>query len=460
VRRILAICVLTISIFPLGNSALACLNGSDLADELGVKASAYALISGQFPKRSRKYSEIRLETYSKLLKTDPQNLDHLNDLAVALIRLGNFELALGHLESALKIKPTYYKTLANLSILHKKAGRFEQALHFQKKALSIKPTGHLGLGNYYLKMLEWRAKAQNQVPTKNFLGKPYSEAPVLSNAYAMHRRVRDTFHLPLIGLHYFYPEWPVELNVKTDLDKLIIADREFSDAFLVFGDQLYSQGALQTALKSYLRALQLGHPNEKVIEGRIKLIRGYWSKKNASVLWPSWMTHLMVKLELNSHTWLHDFQRAEGQLLRNNPNPSFEEVEKHLLEMGVRRNRGKHVGYFDVYHALHVYGILISLISATLLVRFIYLSASDARPKLLRGGLTIVSMIIGFAVANIIVYSLNAYFPFEEADLLSGELAGLLDYKTKNYIQGRMPTFTTAATISFIVYEIFRWRTE
>ena len=90
------------------------------------------------------------------LKKDPEDIEARNDLAAALMKLkryGEAETDLLRIDSE---HPDRYKTHANLGVLYKKTREFAKAAAHTKKALEIKPEGHLGLGDYYLRMLEWR----------------------------------------------------------------------------------------------------------------------------------------------------------------------------------------------------------------------------------------------------------------------------------------------------------------
>ncbi len=234
----------------------ACLWDTDtLQDEIKVEASLFDLILGQVPHHGAAYYRKRIE---RLERQKDWSIDELNDLAVAHIRLKEFEPALERLEAALEMDPKRYQTISNRGIWAKKQGRFKESAEWITKALSVNPEGHMGLGDWYLKRLNWSAKlaeaAQNAVPSYNFLGQSYADAFKLSEYNQPDRK-----QLKRTKLH------------RSKYGKLLRNDQHFADGFLATGDFLIRQKHFHLAKLAHCRARMLDHPAQKEVERRVRL---------------------------------------------------------------------------------------------------------------------------------------------------------------------------------------------
>jgi|TARA_B110000908_G_scaffold121796_1_gene142814 tetratricopeptide (TPR) repeat protein len=81
------------------------------------------------------------------------NLEQLNDLAVAYVRLKEFAEADDLLNKALQQNPSTIIRYQIWECRLKKQGKFGQGAKFIEQALAIKPEGHMGLGDWYLHAL-------------------------------------------------------------------------------------------------------------------------------------------------------------------------------------------------------------------------------------------------------------------------------------------------------------------
>ena len=153
------------------STAVSCLWDRDtLRDELKTETDTFDLITGQFPHHGDEYYRRRIEVLQA--NEAKLGLEERNDLAVAYIRLKRFDEGRAILLNNLKQEPGDYFTLSNLGVCAKKEGRFQKAADYIERALEVRREGHLGLGDWYLKRLRYRAALDANpegVPKTNFL---------------------------------------------------------------------------------------------------------------------------------------------------------------------------------------------------------------------------------------------------------------------------------------------------
>lgn len=291
-------------VFGLGTLvASGCLWDKDtLIDELAVKPKVYDVVMGQFPSHGTAYYKAREK---KLQAGQQLNREERNDLAVAKIRLGKFAEGRAILLALLAEDNRHYETLSNLGVLAKKEGKFGASAEYFRKALAIKPEGHMGLGDWYLKRVEFDrdlAKTPGGVPTTNFLGEPY-----ISNRSRYPSAAESNQRLAL-------------------LTKLIQNDRHFADGYLVLGDVLEDLGDLHLAMRAYQHAKHLKHPNPKVLRNRIlKAARG--RRALIPCMAASTARRQFKSALTKSNAWLKNFHQVEARQVRQGTFPSLNETK-------------------------------------------------------------------------------------------------------------------------------------
>ena len=280
-------------------------------------ATQYDLVMGQFPSHGSAYYLKRIEKLEPGAKKNALLWSESNDLAVAYIRTAQYDKGLVILNKNLKTAPKDYHTLSNLGVLHKKQGNYTQAAKFMRQALQIKPEGHMGLGDWYLKRLEWSERYESKPtvqPDVNFLGENYA---ALNLKWPSRRRVDDK-----IKQRAQY------------LSKLIKNDRHFSDGYLVMGDLFWQLCDLNLAMRCYQHAQHLKHPNSKVLTQRIDAIIYHWDAKpyTPSQQVSNLTRHRARQKEIflaelkNTGQWLHDFHAAEAKLVQEGKTPTFDQT--------------------------------------------------------------------------------------------------------------------------------------
>lgn len=187
-----------------------------------ARPGVFDLITGQFPRHGRTYWEDQAFRCEARLIRRTFDLQVRNDLASAYIELGETGRARAVLEIVESLSPGRPDVLYNLGACAKKEGDFAAALALATRA---------GADDLELKSLAWRAALAAGFSDRDFLGRAYQEWPGSSSV--------------------------VEYE---SLLALIVRDREFVDAYLVLGDELFRRGARNAAIWAWVRALVTGHP--------------------------------------------------------------------------------------------------------------------------------------------------------------------------------------------------------
>lgn len=201
-------------------------------------------IMGEFPEHTEAFWYHELQRHEARLERDPADVESLNDRAVALTKLKRYDEAEQGFLAIEDRFPDRYKTAANLGVLYKKTHRYTEGAEMIARSLEIKPSGHLGLGDYYQRMLNWRAKVAEdpeEALRTNFLGIQRNQSP---ENIAADPRVN-----------------------RKHLITLIKEDRHFADAYAVLGQVLLTEGPRQrpNAARAFQRASELA-PSAKMRE--------------------------------------------------------------------------------------------------------------------------------------------------------------------------------------------------
>ncbi|MGB0578777.1 MAG: tetratricopeptide repeat protein, partial [Limisphaerales bacterium] len=295
-------------------------------EERQLTGDVVKLIMGQFAHHGEYFYRLELEKTTEELNTDPANVEARNDRAVAWLKLGEYDKAEQELLSIEKTHPGRYRTHANLGVLYKKMGRLPEAAASVRRSLEIRPEGHLGLGDYYVRMIDWLNDCKNFPldlrwhgnpedgrripPTMNFLGIAYT------NGWSA------TATNPLVNREY--------------LETLIKADRSFADAVFVLGDVLAHAGEKELAYRAYVQAFyDLDHPAGSALRKRMQDIHREWQveakMKAGYIVLPGrkLISQLGVEAKLAAH-WVDDFEKTETQLLKQGRTPDFNAVKAEM----------------------------------------------------------------------------------------------------------------------------------
>ena len=304
----------------------ACLWDRDtLREEVLVRPTIWDLLLGQFPHHGDVYYQTRI---SRLQKAGQLEVLDLNDLAVAHVRLKEFEQAWKALNQAHKISPDHYETLSNMGVTAKKQGDFEKGAGFISRALAIKPEGHMGLGDWYLKALHWRAKFEDATeanpPLDNFLGDSYG-----GNFREKNYGGDDRAKAPPLNQRY---------------EQLIRNDQSFADGFVLVGDALTLVGDLHLSFVAYTRAMMLNHQHPVEVRRRRRTFLKYQEmitrKSGMRVRGVSYWKAEIAKMEKKIQgglNWLDQFKKVEGELVKGKSDERSVEISTVETELKRRK---------------------------------------------------------------------------------------------------------------------------
>ncbi|MFK5921898.1 MAG: tetratricopeptide repeat protein [Verrucomicrobiota bacterium] len=356
--QLLTTCLLSLSLFT--QSLTACINTTySRADEVEITDDLLPLILGAFPHHGWAFYEHEIVRTLKVLSENPNDFHARNDLGAAYTKHQLWIMAQSEFDKNEKLHPGRYETASNLGVMYKKKGDYKQAEKYINQALEIKPGGHMGLGDYYLRMIQWLGNAnQLDILEKNFLGVRYDAGPKAS------AKAANQDHIVT----------------------LIKNDYQFPDAYVVLGDILFTRGDHQLALRAYLRARSL-IPSDlrqsfysSVVENRIDQIRQIWTDNKTSehVLEPD-IGEIQIYEEFEAaRIWLDKFQAVEMELIKQNKATPFHTVLAEMdtqdihppvvLEAGFYKGRAKepYSAYNDPFSIIASIVILLTLLAVVI----------------------------------------------------------------------------------------------
>lgn len=234
--------------------AFGCLWDSDtLRDEASLRPDAWEVITGQYPRHGEAYYRLRIAQLGLVVVPDRQQRI---DLAAAQIRLKQFAAAERALASLIAEAPDVYEAITDLAVLHRNQGRPAEAVPLFERALALHPAGHLGLGDWTLRAARWQARVLADplhAARENFLGEPRVAMAVAEWTEGgpwdqLPPATRDRLQKHLLLLRS-YPS--------------------FAEGYATLGDELSGIGDRTLALYAYARALELQHPDPKLVTGRL-----------------------------------------------------------------------------------------------------------------------------------------------------------------------------------------------
>ncbi|NQZ59097.1 MAG: tetratricopeptide repeat protein, partial [Lentisphaeraceae bacterium] len=296
---------------------LGCINTSySRKDEINICNDLAHLILGQFAHHGTAFYEHEVIRNNKLLEDKKDDFEARNDLGAAYLKLGKWDAAEKEIKENERLYPGRYKTASNLGVLYKKMGRYQEAGESIKQALQIKAGGHMGLGDYYLKMINWLelrdSLPKDKLPENDFIGVPFT-AETQAHAEAADRDFVIT---------------------------LIKNDYQFGAVYFLLGDILQQEGKLQLALRAYNRSAYLDRAFTDIADSRIESLRDYWrsSKERGYIVERRSYYSNQLDDELNNaENWLASFQTLEAARLKQDLPVAFEHTLPALKALGISK---------------------------------------------------------------------------------------------------------------------------
>ncbi|MBN9690277.1 MAG: hypothetical protein J0M24_08560 [Verrucomicrobia bacterium] len=120
----------------------------------------HELITGRFVRHGREYYEWRVADRRRRLEAAPDDPALVDDLAVALDKLGRPLEGIEELKRIRKLHGDRYETIANLGTLLIHAGQHSEGARWIERALEINPEAHFGRERFQLLLVQYIQKSE------------------------------------------------------------------------------------------------------------------------------------------------------------------------------------------------------------------------------------------------------------------------------------------------------------
>ena len=185
-----AILISTLSITALNSPAQACYWDRDtLTAEKRRFPKVFELITGAFKRRSPEFYQWRIKDRRARLASTPDDLRLLDDLAVALDKVGEHQEAAEVMQRALTLNSDRYETHANLGTIYIHSKRFQEGLKHIERALEINPKAHFGREVIQLELVRYVLKVRAAAKARSAQG-DQGELPLFRNESKRESRCR------------------------------------------------------------------------------------------------------------------------------------------------------------------------------------------------------------------------------------------------------------------------------
>ncbi len=329
---------------------LACINTTySRTDEVEITSDLGYLIIGAFAHHGPAFYENEVKRCLKLLADDPQHFEARNDLGAAYTKLGMWEKAQAAFERNEELHPARYETASNLGVMYKKMGEYAEAESWIRKSLQLKPGGHMGLGDYYLLMIQWQQQKGQSLETENAGGGEARDADADANETA-------TPIKNFLGVHYAAGSAATaKVANKEYVVTLIKNDISFSDAYLVLGDILFEEKNYQLALRAYHRASRLSleqnsQPHSFIAGKRQANVITTWQAEaqpgHVIEEGPGWYDQLEDEVAAAAE-WLEEFQKVEAVFIEKGLDVSFLNLKPEVEKQGFAKPRLLEAVYYE-----------------------------------------------------------------------------------------------------------------
>lgn len=230
--------------------AVACLWDSDtLAQERSRFPSTLELMTGKFLRHSEVFYRWRIADRAQKLKSTPENLAYLDDLAVSHDKLNEHELAISVMRESLEQDPERYESLANLGTFLIHAGKLEEGQEHINKAIEMNPSAHFGRERYQSLLVQYVLSKQTIAGEQKL---PLSKQLLTAMDASLPEFVQ------YVKDHYPAPDWDIDRDLpklQTGIEGMLRFGHHDSPVLLeVLGEALLAGGHLQLASRAFLKA--------------------------------------------------------------------------------------------------------------------------------------------------------------------------------------------------------------
>ena len=308
---------IVVVLLTLAAPAAACLWDYDtLRDEQRGLPTVAAVLAGRWERHSPYFYGQRVERMRERLAERPGDLDAVDNLAVALEKLGRGDEAIALLTPVVEVNPERYTSLANLGTFHLHSGDLAAGIDFIRRAIEVNPDAHFGREKYQLMLAE---HARDGGPGSFVLPllvdgpatRPADVEVVMRGVRANGRTSHDEAIEGVVGMIRFGTGTSPRL-------------------FYALGDLLAARGDKHLAAFAYLRALEHDHPRPEEVRAALDDVRVIIGGEPTV----DELRADLDRLSAEGTAWVAAFQAYEDRRVRAGDDPTAD-------------------GFYDAFYAEH-----------------------------------------------------------------------------------------------------------
>ena len=323
--HLIVLCV--IALMCLVAPAVACMWDYDtLRDEQRGLPTVAAVLAGKWEKHSDFFYEQRVERMRETLAESPEDLDALDNLAVALEKLGEIDEAIATLEPVVAEHPDRYTAHANLGTFYlhrylKQRDRsdLDRGIGHIERALQINPDAHFGRERYQLQLATF---ARDAIDDPSLLDGGSFVMPMLigerlnglDDKPADERAARRDDLLQLVrgSGHNDATAEEIDHAIEGIVGMIRFGTETSPHLYYALGDLLAARDDRHLAGWAYLRAIEFGHPRPEQVREAFAQATGLVSPE---VTVESLQAGL-DKAKADAAKWVAAYQAYEDDLVR------------------------------------------------------------------------------------------------------------------------------------------------
>jgi tetratricopeptide (TPR) repeat protein len=296
-----------------------------LRDEQRGLPAVASILAGKWERHSGFFYEHRIDRMRAHLADKPDDLDALDNLAVALEKLGRIDEAIATLEPVIAEHPDRYTAQANLGTfyLHRFLDRRDRAdldrgIGHIEQALEINPDAHFGREEY---QLELARHVRRSLDDPALLDGPSFVAPMLLGDGLTREEQQERMRQirgEMAGVEASRPE--VEHAIEGIVGMIRFGTGTSPNLYHALGDLLAARKDKHLAAWAYLRAIEFGHPEPQLLEDAVDDLRAVIGEEPTRAELRNSLDAAIAEAD----AWVGAFQAWQAQILRDGRDPTSE----------------------------------------------------------------------------------------------------------------------------------------
>ena len=257
------------------------------------------------------------------LAEHPEDQNAIDNLAVALFRIGEFDRAAQVLQDKESRFPDQYTTASNLATFHMLRGDSATAIPLLEKAIQINPDAHFGREEYQLELARFLVGSATQ-PTdmhvRDFLGQSgFGNAAIRPSTGPVDPEEYEPTGRGFNG-GVTLSEPTRERAITAIVGMIRFGTESSPDLYYALGNLLAQRGDKHLAVRAYLRAIELKHPHAAKISRLAEAITQQIEREEELEL------HVaeFAKERVGGQAWAQAYMDFGNQLIRDRKDPDLE----------------------------------------------------------------------------------------------------------------------------------------